>query len=336
MTINVDTLLVALYTIVDDEYKVLAASCRSHVPGARPVVSDSEVITLMILAQCHGRSETAFLVFVRRYWHQYFPRVLHQSAFNRRARGLVGVLAHLITQVAVRLQAYLALYEAIDCVPVPLMSRCRGLRHRLFGSEASLGKGGSDQEWYYGMKLLLSVTDDGIVTGFVLGPAGTQDRWLAEHFLCWRTDPSREPWQARDLPPNHRKGGRYLGPTGRIIGRNSAGTARHVLYLADRGFTGEVWGQHWQWDYESIVITREDYRQPTARAERREHSSWRQVVETVNDHLVEDFNLKLLGARTLWGVVTRVAAKLLAVNIGLELNRLWERADFAFATLFSC
>ena len=46
----------------------------------------------------------------------------------------------------------------------------------------------SQRAWYYGCKLLLSVTPQGICTGFVLAPANTEDRWVAESFVCWRHD----------------------------------------------------------------------------------------------------------------------------------------------------
>ena len=40
------------------------------------------------------------------------------------------------------------------------------------------------------------------------------------------------------------------------------------------------------------------------------------------------------GARTTWGLLTRVAAKRLALNRGIWLTRRFGRPDFAFATLF--
>ena len=97
--------------------------------------------------------------YARERWRRYFPDLLSQSAFNRRSRDLSGVLSHLIGVVAQQLGAYAAPYEVLDCVPVPLMRRCRGRRRRLFGAEAAIGKGGSDP---YGCKLLLSVTAEGL------------------------------------------------------------------------------------------------------------------------------------------------------------------------------
>ncbi|MBM3943118.1 MAG: hypothetical protein FJ316_09395 [SAR202 cluster bacterium] len=68
---------------------------------------------------------------------------------------------------------------------------------------------------------------------------------------------------------------------------------------------------------------------------RKQHASRRQVVETINGHLEQVFGLAFPGARSTWGLLTRVAAKLAALNLGLWLNRYFGRPDFAFATLFS-
>ncbi len=90
------------------------------------------------------------------------------------------------------------------------------------------------------------------------------------------------------------------------------------------------------WDYQAYVMTRDDYPPESRKATQREHAGWRQVIETINDHLTEVLHIELPNARTMWGLLTRIAAKLLAINLGLMLNRLWGRDDFAFATLFNC
>lgn len=100
MVIDLDTFLVALYTIVDDLYQQHAAPAKPRRPGPRPVMSDSEVLTLALCQQWGGRSERAFLRSVRQHWRAYFPRVLSQSAYNRRCRDMAGVLVAFVPLVA--------------------------------------------------------------------------------------------------------------------------------------------------------------------------------------------------------------------------------------------
>ncbi len=105
--------------------------------------------------------------------------------------------------------------------------------------------------------------------------------------------------------------------------------------LSDRGLRGAVWHAHWQDDYAVHVVTHASYTGPDAAVARRVHAAWRQVIETVNEHLEHRFGLPFPDAKTVWGLRTRIAAKLVAFNLGLALNRLFDRPPFAFATLFS-
>src|SRR6266851_4483323 len=68
-------------------------------------------------------------------------------------------------------------------------------------------------------------------------------------------------------------------------------------------------------------------------AQRRWWSAARQVVETTFANLSESFGLKYPDAHTGWGLLMRVAAKVAAYNLGILLNRLFGRPDFACATL---
>ncbi len=53
MTLDLDTFLTALYTIVDDLYKQHCAHHKPIRPGRQPKLSDSEVLTLMIYRRTH-------------------------------------------------------------------------------------------------------------------------------------------------------------------------------------------------------------------------------------------------------------------------------------------
>lgn len=333
MTVDLDTFLVALYSIVDELYRRHVAPHRPVRRGHRPEMSDSEVLTLMVCEQWSGRSERRFLRFVERYWHSYFPRLLCQSAFNRRVRDLAGALTALVPLVAVEIGGVLPRYQVLDGVAMPLERRKRGIRHRQFGDEAGIGIGGSDKDWYFGCKVLVSCLPSGAVTGFVVGPADTGERWLAEAWACWRDTPTAHPWdaQSHDLPPSHKRGGQYRGPTGPIWPRDGAGIATSVPVLADAGFRGAHWTSHWWRDY-GILVHTDDL---DAGADRQVHHSLRQIIETINSQLVRTFHLHFPNAHSLWGLRARLAAKLLALNLGICLNTRLGRPPLALATLWA-
>jgi hypothetical protein len=334
MDVEFDTFLVGLYTHVDDLYRAHFADEKPVRPGATAGMSDSEVLTLLVLGQALGVTERALVRRAAAAWRAYFPRLLSQSAFNRRARDLAGVLVRLIALLGAELGSATATYQVLDGVPVPLLRRCRGERHRLFGAEAAIGRGGSDRDWYYGCELLLAATDAGAVTGFVLGPANTDDRWFADALLCWRDEPLAVPWTAADLPPSHRRGGGHVGPTGPLWPRAGAGLPSAAPYLGDGAFGGAVWTPHWRDDYGALVLRGRDLAPARDAPVRRPFAGWRQVIETVNGQLACVLGRAFPGAKTRWGLLTRIAAKLVTFNLGLWLNRHFGRPPFALASLF--
>lgn len=328
-TPDLDTFLTTVYVLMDDLYRAEAQPHLPPRPGARPGLSDSEVLTLAVLAQWQpDNSERAFVAFVNQHWQAYFPRRLTQSAFNRRVRHLGNVLAFLGPRVHQQLGAVLGprAFEVLDGVPVPLMRRCRGNAHRLFGDEAGIGRGGSDKAWYYGVRLLTLVDHHGFITGWVEVPAPTGERWGAEALFRWRQDAAAPAPTAAELAevlgPSHH-GPERLGPTGPVRGRWSAGRPTAAPVLADLGFTGAAWRAHWAAAYGADVLTKADYA-PLPPPQCRRWQQWfnglRQEVETINGLLEQQFHLWFPRARTFGGLLTRLAAKVTACNIARAVN----------------
>lgn len=332
METDVDPFLVAVSTEIDTLLHTTLAPMYPGRPGPRPTMADSEVLTLVLIGQWRGSSERALLRWADAQLRTSFPVLLSQSAFNRRVRALGPLCVQLMLALADLLDVATSPYQVVDATAVPLARQCRGKRHRLFADEAAVGHGGSDHQFYYGGKLLRAVAADGPITGFVLGPAATQERWLCDALLTWRVTPDGVPWTVADIPRRFRRGQGRTGPTGPRWWPDRAGHPGLGLYLADRGFGGEAWGEHWAHDTAAWVLT--DQHPAVPRGMRHAHHHCRQVIETVNGLLAEVFHLAYPLAKTMWGVVTRVAAKCPAVNLGIWCNRLFGRADFALATLF--
>jgi len=325
-----DTFLTAVYCAIDtllQEELVLPPR-----PGPPPRMSDSEVLTLLVIGQAHGSSERGLLRWAADSLAAYFPVLLSPSAFNRRVRRLGSVCAQVMLALADLLDAATSPYQVVDATAGPLARQCRGVRHRRFADEAAVGIGGSDHQYFYGCSLLLAVAADGPITGFVVGPADTQERWLLDALLAWRGSPAADPWTVADLARRTRRPvSRWVGPTGPRWWPDSVGRPGMGLYLADQGFDGAVWRDHWVADTQAFVsVATPD--QPDA--VRRGHHHCRQVIETVNGLLHETCHLASPKAATMWGVVTRIIAKCAAVNAGIWANRLLGRPDFALSDLF--
>lgn len=340
MDVDLATFLTTLYCVVDDIYRAHLAARKPVRPGHQPEMADSEVLTLLFVAQYAPEwSEREFLAYVRRSWRSYFPRVLSQGAFNRRVRDLASGAGCVGPLAARQLLPILAAgdYEVLDGLPVPLMARCRGDRHRLFADEVGIGRGGSDHEWYYGVKLVSSVSAEGIVTGFVVSPAPTEERWAVDALLRWRTHPAAPEPTAADLAdalgPAHRNGGERHGPTGPIRGRAWAGTSHPSTYLADSGERGAAWQAHWATAYHAQVVTpdvwAEAWEESRREAAQHQFRSVRQVIETVHNSLEGLCGIKFPRARTYWGLLAKIAAKVAAHDLLICLNHVFGRPTFA-------
>ncbi len=331
--LDTDTFFTAVYSVLDDLYQQELAPLRRHQPGRRPRVSDSEVLTLLVLGHWYRLSERQLLRRAQAEWRSAFPDQLSQSAFNRRVRSLSTVLSWLVPRLAQELDAQHAPYEVLDGTAVPVAQPCRGRRSRLFGTAADLGRGGVERQWYYGCKLLLSVTPGGTITGFVAGPASTEERWLAEALFSGRATEPAVPWVGE--PPTavrHSTSKPYVGPNGPLWPRLGVGAAASGPYLADLGYRGREWRVQWGGKYGALVRTRTAYAADNAVAQQA-HASLRQIVETVNAVLKQQVGLAFPGAKTLWGLKARLAGKLAACNLGMLLNHRAQRPALALATL---
>ena len=340
MELDVDTFLTVVYCACDDLYREHFAP-RLARRGAKGKLADAEVLALAAPAQFHPhRCERCFLAYARRHWLPYFPGLTTQGAFNRRVRNLWAALCRLGPLVAAEVHRQAGgppAYEAWDGVPVPLMRRCRGGRTRLFGAEAGFGRGGSDEEWYYGVELWAAVSPRGPITGWAAGPAETSEYWLAEALLRRRADPAAPPPTAAELAPilgpTHGRGGERAGPTGPLGPRWAAGAPAAGPAVADLGLAGAAWRAHWRAAYGATVLTKADYRAVADAAERRAWAAWlcglRQLAETAFGALVERLGLKFPRARGLWGLWTRLAAEVAAFNLAIYANQLLGRDTFA-------
>ncbi len=328
MELDLETFLTTLYVMVDDFYQ---QQIRPQMPphgGPPPHLADSEVLCLGLAAQWRSgvpwQSERGCLRYAHKYWRRLFPGLTSQSAFNRRLRRLWG--AFLLLQAAVA-QALVTPeeFEVLDCVPVPVAHGARSFHPGWLADIARIGKGGNDR-YFYGLHLLLVCSAAGIATGWTLAAGNVQERWLVELLLsaragCPQLRGPHDPQTGRPTlaPPQD-----WVGPV------PSCGPKSGKPILTDRGFTGQEWIEHWAADYDAEVIPKP--RRASA-AVGRWFSSLRQVVETVFAHLDASFGLKYPGAHTRWGLITRIAAKLAAYNLGVWINRALGRPDLAFATL---
>lgn len=306
--LDVDTFLVWLYVMVDDYCKTALTPERHPGPAAR--LSRSEVLTLALFGQW-GRfaSERDFYRYAQRRLRPAFPTLPARSQFNRLLRTQQPALVACGQFCAAQLGAATAPYEAFDGTAVPVRNVKRRGRGWLVG-QAAIGYSTS-LGWYEGLYLGLAVTPDGLITGWVLAPANTNDHRVGEDFFALRHTPNAR------VP--------------------AAGPASRGPYLTDTGFEGPVWHGRWADAYGAQVICA-----PQVKSHRAWSPAWkrwlaglRQIVETVIGQLHLPFRLRRERPHALSGLLGRLAAKVALHNFCCWLNRSLGRDLLAVADLIA-
>jgi len=272
-----------MYVTVDDMWLQIAPYFRH--PGPQSQWSDSELITLALVGECRGWDAETDLI---ANWQEHtamFPHVPERSRFNRRRRNLMYAI-NTIRQVVLQLSALAEeRHCVIDSLPIPVMGF-----HLVPGSDAdwaaygaAYGHVASKKQTIFGYKLHLLVTIDGLILDFELAPANATDLSIGAEMLAEHTD----------LTVYGDKG--YVSaPLAAELQR----TRRLRLYTLPR---------------------RNQKRQlPAATAQLLNRV--RQIIETVNGQLTEQFHIEVNHAHSFWGLCARLYTKLAAHTLCMHLN----------------
>jgi len=186
MTVDFETLLTVVFVVVDDWYQAYGQYLLRGKRGAKPRFSDSEVLMLLLCMDfLPYPGETQFLGFIRANYLKLFPDLLDQSQFNRRARALRLVVEKLRQHWVHELGGTEQQLLLMDAKPVPVVGYKRDKRHSEFAGSAEYGVCVSRNLHYFGYKLIVISTLDGIPVAFELVPANTDDRPAAEAVLVY-------------------------------------------------------------------------------------------------------------------------------------------------------
>jgi Transposase DDE domain len=212
------------------------------------------------------------------------PRpVLPEPAQGRRILALEPELRLLQLAFARELACPSAVYRVMDTTLVPAIVRVRASRKGLFCGQASFGRSASKTEWVYGFKAALVVDPNGLVTAFGLAPAASDERPIGEALV------------AED---------------------------HYDAYLADKGFTGLEWERRWMESYGALVAAtpKDDSRRAWSEEDRRWAAGRRQIIKGVIYQLKDFFSLERHRAKTLGGLLRRLAAKIAAYTCAQRMN----------------
>jgi hypothetical protein len=180
-SITISDLLTTIFVLVDDWYQDVGVKYLKGKVGRKPDFNDSEVITLMLAKDyIPYPSETQFIEFIRSNYLALFPKLVDQSQFNRRARGLRLLVEQFRRYWIIQKHYHMNNKYLLDTKPVPVVGykRCKSCSD--FAGSANYGHCESRKMDYFGYKLVTICTLEGIPVVYDLVPANLDERLAAE------------------------------------------------------------------------------------------------------------------------------------------------------------
>lgn len=280
MSNDLNTLLTALYVFVDD-HVVTERTGR----GRRPVMSDSELITLAVAQVLLGfNSERRWIRYLHadRAWQAMFPYLLRQPGYHKRLKAARPLLCNAILALARACPSWFDDLWMTDATPLPCGASRETVKRSDLAGWAGYGYCASHSRFFWGFKLYLVCAGDGMPIMWALANPKIGERDVVAALL------------------DHNS---HLIRTGQVL-------------LADKGFAGKAFKTHT--DGLGLRLLRPDRKDETYR--NGNLGGVRQWIESVNQTLKGQLGLEDHGARTILGVFTRVAQRLVAMAAGIWHN----------------
>lgn len=281
---STEDFIIAAFCLVDDTLKSLFLDHKLRKRGFEPELSDSELITMEIVAEYQGiDTDKGAWEYFCNHWRSLFPKLGSRANFAKHAANLWQVKQLMQKEMAKRLGAFVDPLHLADGFPMPVCRFARAYFSRIFKGAAAYGYCASKDEKYYGFKGNVLISSEGIITGITVTPANIDER--------------KSLWDVIE------------GVVGMVI--------------ADKGLIGSGFQAELR-QFSGINLqtaVRANMNETRSRGSIKWLTSTRRLVETVIGQLTERFNIEKIRARKLWSLTNRTARKVLSHTICVLMNK---------------
>lgn len=278
-------LFIVCYVIISDLYESFVPDGIKNRPGASPFLSDSEVITIVIAGELYGMDvEIRWYTLVRQNYLYLFPNLNERSRFNRRRRDLCQVINLLRVMLVAILLDPDDPWRIIDSFPIVIANWGRRSQVKVAKDKGGYGICCAKQLRFFGYRLHLLITLEGLIVNFVLAPANASDITVTPEVLEGMIYLILLGDSIYSSPPLIEK-------------MREAGILMHVL-------VNRRWHEALSEEVEKWI------------------KSTRILVETVGSQLTRVLHVENNWAKSERGIETRIMGKLLAHTVGFALNKL--------------
>jgi Transposase DDE domain len=175
---DLDALLTALYVLVDDS---LPKRCGR---GRPPRTSDAEIISLAVaqILLDHPCDRRFLAVAGYRLGH-LFPRIPKQPGYHKRVRRLAAQIVRALEVVALDAPSSGDQLRLLDSTPIPCAASRETVKRSALAGIAGYGYCASHSRYFWGFRLYVLCTPDGMPFGFDLAPANAPERLVGAEIL---------------------------------------------------------------------------------------------------------------------------------------------------------
>jgi Transposase DDE domain len=175
---DLDTLVIALYVMVDD---LLGPRIG---PGRRPKLSDAELVCLAIAQVLLGcNSERRWLRLAGQRLGHLFPYLPTASAYNRRLRRAGSLVALAIQDLAAHAPSWADQLRLVDSTPVPCAASRETVKRSALAGHAGYGYCKSHHRWFWGFRLYVLAAPDGLPVAWCLATPKLGEREVVAALL---------------------------------------------------------------------------------------------------------------------------------------------------------
>lgn len=288
--------ITTIFCLIDDELKKITEKKALRRGGFSPLLSDSEVITMEVVAEFLGiDTDKGAWEYFQDHGKALFPRLGSRANFAKQASNLWHVKQEIQKHFAQSMGAFNDSLHQVDGFPMPVCKFARAYFSRIFRGEAAYGYCASKKETYYGFKGNVMISSEGIVTGITVTAANIDEREA-----LWET---------------------VTGIKG--------------LLIADKGLIGADFQKNIRQETGINLQTavRSNMQETRSNDSLKWLVSTRRLVETVIGQLTERFQIEKVRARKLLSLTNRIARKILSHTVCVLINKQIGNPPLQFALL---
>lgn len=275
--------IIHVFCLIDDMYCELFGSKGIRKSGYAPLLQDSEIISMLTVGEFLGMSDNKKIwLYFKSNFLNYFPNIANvkYKIFNKHATNLWNVLK-IIHQKLFQQFPQCDLFLA-DGFPLPICHLARHRQSKLFSGKVAKHFCAAKDEHYYGFKVLLVTTQQGVPVDYTIDAANVDERELLTRIpLC-----------------------------------------QHSTIIADKGFISDKLKTTFKQNNNMMLITptRKNMLNQISDSFSKLITGVRKRIETTISQLTEIFAINTTKTRSLHGLLGRINRKILAYTTALFLN----------------